>query len=128
VNEVVVRAADPQRLDALVAALRRAAPGLEVLDWRELSPLTHVSQRIYEEFTWVWYLVVFLGLAFGLVNTLLMAVLERTREFGLLLALGMRPRWILGQVWLGPGPGQSGGPGGDRRPGGGGRLCLRPRR
>jgi len=100
VNEVVVRAADPQRLDALVAALRRAAPGLEVLDWRELSPLTHVSQRIYEEFTWVWYLVVFLGLAFGLVNTLLMAVLERTREFGLLLALGMRPRWILGQVWL----------------------------
>ncbi len=100
VNEVAVRAADPERLEALVAALRAAAPELEVADWRTLSPLTHAGQQLYSQFTWVWYLVVFLGMAFGLVNTLLMAVLERTREFGLFLALGMRPRWILGQVWF----------------------------
>ena len=42
--------------------------------------------------------VVFLALSFGLVNTLVMAVFERVREIGLMLALGMRPVNILGQV------------------------------
>jgi ABC-type lipoprotein release transport system permease subunit len=43
-------------------------------------------------------IVVFLSLSFGLVNTLVMAVFERVREIGLMLALGMRPSSILGQI------------------------------
>jgi ABC-type antimicrobial peptide transport system permease subunit len=49
-------------------------------------------------FVLVWIVVVFLALAFGLVNTLVMAVFERVREIGLMLALGMTPRNILAQI------------------------------
>jgi ABC-type lipoprotein release transport system permease subunit len=49
-------------------------------------------------FVLVWMIVIFLALSFGLVNTLVMAVFERVREIGLMLALGMRPSNILGQI------------------------------
>jgi ABC-type lipoprotein release transport system permease subunit len=49
-------------------------------------------------FVIVFIVVVFLALSFGLVNTLVMAVFERVREIGLMLALGMTPRNILAQI------------------------------
>jgi ABC-type lipoprotein release transport system permease subunit len=51
-------------------------------------------------FVLVWIIIVFLALSFGLVNTLIMAVFERTREIGLIQALGMRPSMILYQIML----------------------------
>jgi len=54
--------------------------------------------NVMDGFALVWIVVIFLALSFGLVNTLVMAVFERVREIGLMLALGMRPRDILGQV------------------------------
>ena len=49
-------------------------------------------------FVFVWMVVVFLALAFGLVNTLVMAVFERVREIGLMLALGMTPSNVASQI------------------------------
>jgi ABC-type antimicrobial peptide transport system permease subunit len=53
---------------------------------------------VMDGFVVVWIVVVFLALSFGLVNTLVMAVFERVREIGLMLALGMTPRSILSQI------------------------------
>jgi ABC-type lipoprotein release transport system permease subunit len=54
--------------------------------------------KVMDGFLLVWVIVIFLALSFGLVNTLVMAVFERVREIGLMLALGMKPRNILGQI------------------------------
>ena len=82
------------------AALKSALPSrlYEIMSWRELLPFQTAYLKILDGFMWIWYFVVFVAMGFGIVNTTLMAVFERMREFGLLKALGMKPGWILREV------------------------------
>jgi ABC-type lipoprotein release transport system permease subunit len=98
VSEVAVTLGDPSRLDAFVERVRAAATGLDVQAWTTLEPMAQAMVAMGEAWIWIFYVVMYIAMAFGLVNTMLMAVLERTREFGLVQALGMRPRLILRQV------------------------------
>lgn len=100
VSEIALMTPDRKNLQAVVTQLRAAAPGLEVATWTETQPLLALTEQVNNVVLIIWFVVVFAAMAFGLVNTLLMAVFERTREFGLFLALGMAPRYILGQVLL----------------------------
>lgn len=100
VTEVAVMAEDRDRLEPLLARLRATAPDLDIEPWTVLEPLLTLTQKITNVVLLIWYAIVFAAMSFGLVNTLLMAVFERTREFGMFQALGMPPRHIVGQVLL----------------------------
>ena len=99
-SEISFTVKDERVLDATVSGLRRAAPGLDVEPWMVLAPLVYTIETFGRYYTAVWLLIMFTLMAIGLVNTQLMAVFERRREFGLLQALGMRPRQIVLQVLL----------------------------
>lgn len=99
VTEVAVLASDYRDLESLTLRVRSlAGEGVEVLPWQELNAYLGSMLGVMDGFVLVWMIVVFLALSFGLVNTLVMAVFERIREIGLMLALGMRPASILGQI------------------------------
>lgn len=100
VLELAVITPDRKHLDALVQRMRAAAPGLTVEPWTTIEPLLVLTESLTEVILVIWYAIVFAAMSFGLVNTLLMAVYERTREFGLVQALGMRPGRIMGQVFI----------------------------
>lgn len=100
VSEIAVMARDRNRLESEVQALRAAAPELDVAPWTEVQPLLVLTEKVNNVVLLIWFAVVFAAMAFGLINTLLMAVFERTREFGLFQALGMPPRFIIGQVLI----------------------------
>lgn len=100
ISEISFDLRQRQGLDAFVARARAAAPGLDVQPWPSLLPMVKATSELSGAFVWVWLAIMFVLLALGIVNTLLMALFERTRELGLLQALGMRPRLIFAQVMI----------------------------
>jgi putative ABC transport system permease protein len=57
--------------------------------WRIISPELAVMQEMYSQMLYILLVIIMLALVFGIVNTMLMAVLERMRELGMLMAVGM---------------------------------------
>ena len=99
ISEIAVLGSDYRDVDGLYAEIAAAAgPEVETLPWYELDTYLGTMLTVMDGFVLVWIVVVFLALSFGLVNTLMMAVFERVREIGLMLALGMKPGDILGQI------------------------------
>ena len=99
VSEVAVVGEDYRVVAPLLTSVRAAIGGQdEVLPWMDIDRYLGTMMGVMDGFVLVWVIVIFLALSFGLVNTLVMAVFERVREIGLMLALGMRPASILGQI------------------------------
>ncbi len=99
VQEIAVLGSDFRDIEPLLTHIRGAADQrLRVDAWYELDVYLGTMLGVMDGFVLVWIVVVFLALSFGLVNTLVMAVFERVREIGLMLALGMKPAVILAQI------------------------------
>lgn len=100
VSEICVLLKDRGKVSEVVEALRRTlgSETCDVRSWNELLPMVAAVLGLYDFFIFLWFLVAFIAMAFGIVNTMLMAVFERVREFGLLKSLGMKPLWIVEEV------------------------------
>jgi ABC-type lipoprotein release transport system permease subunit len=96
ISEVSLLGHDYRDLDNLKDKTRSvAAPDVEVTTWAENDPYMGTMLNVMDGFILIWFSIIFLALSFGLINTLLMAVFERTREIGLVQALGMKSSNIL---------------------------------
>jgi ABC-type lipoprotein release transport system permease subunit len=98
-TEVVFLGDDYRQVDPVYeAVVERVGDNVDVSRWYDVDTYLGSMMRVMDGFVLVWVVVIFLALSFGLVNTLVMAVFERIREIGLMLALGMKPASILGQI------------------------------
>jgi ABC-type lipoprotein release transport system permease subunit len=101
VTEVSIRLERDRMLPeerSVVSRLRDVFSGLDVLRWEELEPQAAAMFAFADMAIFIWFLIMMGALVFGLVNTLVTAVMERTREFGMLRAVGMRPWAVVVQV------------------------------
>jgi len=79
---------------ALIAALTPALPGLELDSWQTNYPELQQAINTKSGAMNVFGVIMLVIAGIGIFNLLLMAVFERTREIGLMGALGMKPRQI----------------------------------
>jgi len=99
-HRAIARLENDELTDNVTPMIRGSLPGYEVLSWKEIQPdlamLADMMQAIYG----IFMAIILAALAFGIVNTMLMAVLERTREIGMLAAIGMNRRKIFSMIML----------------------------
>ncbi len=102
VTEINIMLADMSGVDKQVGLLRSALTGksIGVLSWDELIPYLRAYLENIKIYAVIWNTVVFVAMASGLVNTMLMAVFERIREIGLVRALGVTPGGVVAGVLL----------------------------
>ena len=99
VTEVAILLDEPDGATALQQWLRAELPdGQEVLRWQEREPALASMLQLMDDIYWVTYAVVFVAMAFGIANVLIMAVYERTRELGVMRSIGLRGRGVVALV------------------------------
>jgi putative ABC transport system permease protein len=102
-HSIVIRAAHIDDVDSLMAQLRARLDDpaeLVARDWNELQPGLRQAIRADMTSAWFMYAVLIVLVAFSVLNTQLMSVLERTREFGTMMALGLHPGRLARLVML----------------------------
>lgn len=99
-HEIAIRLDNNASTLAVQERIQHMFPELEVLNWKEISPEMSYATRVMDMYMYVFIIIILLALLFGIINTMLMVVLERTKEFGMLMAVGMSKLRIFGMVVL----------------------------
>lgn len=82
---------------ALEVQLSKSLP-VRMRAWPELVPELADYVQFNRRVTFILFFIFFLLAVIGIVNTMLMAIIERTRELGMLMAVGMRPAQVVGLI------------------------------
>lgn len=87
-HEIVLILMQDANLNVFKEQLSKQFPDLKIETWQEVSPETNLLVKTTDKYSYIIMIIIMLALAFGIVNTMLMAILERTKEIGMMLALG----------------------------------------
>lgn len=99
-NEFAIMVNDIDRVDIVTQLLREEFPALSVRGWAEIAPELSYLQEMAQTMLMFILVIILMALAFGLVNTMLMAVHERIQEIGVLMAIGMGKKRIFFMITI----------------------------
>ncbi len=95
-HEILVMGQDHEKAPGLAAAIKRLSglANLQILTWREAVPDLASLVDTKTVFDLIFVALLMIAAAAGIANTSMMSTYQRTKEFGMLLALGCRPARI----------------------------------
>lgn len=99
-HEIAVLLNDNKVLASVQQQLQHDYPNLLVENWKEIAPELSFVIDSFGQTMYLFITIILLALTFGIVNTMLMAVLERVRELGMLMAIGMNKTRVFLMIML----------------------------
>ena len=99
-NEIAILVKDEEQLDTIKEFIIGVVPQGKIEDWKALSPELNMIIESFNLYTYIISGIILLALTFGIINTMLMSVLERIRELGMLMAIGLNKRKIFIMIML----------------------------
>lgn len=91
---------DIENADLVKQDLQEQLPAVAVASYKDLAPDLEVMKSQTVVTKTILMVIIMLALVFGIINTMLMAVLERTREIGMLMAIGMKRMRVFGMIMI----------------------------
>lgn len=99
-HEVYVKVKPGYNVHEIRDLLKKALPAFMVESWDEVDPTMGMLNELMDAMMYLFMVIILLALGFGIVNTMQMVVLERTRELGMLAAVGMKRGRIFRMIML----------------------------
>lgn len=88
-HEIALLLKDPDQLESFKADIQEKFPEALVRSWKDLSPELSFADELMTMMLYIIIGIIMLALCFGIINTMMMAVLERRKELGMLMGVGM---------------------------------------
>ena len=97
-HEIAVLLNNYQETKIIVPNISKAAPNLLVEAWYEIDPYLQLTSSLTSYMLFIFMSIIMLALGFTIVNTMLMVILERTKELGMIMAIGMNRRKVFTMI------------------------------
>lgn len=98
IHEIAIMLDNDKLISETKLRLTSQFPRLQIETWSEISPETKLMIDTTDSYSRIFIMIIMLALSFGIINTMLMAVLERSREIGMLMAIGMNQRRVFEMI------------------------------
>jgi len=99
-HEIAVLLENGDEASLVKPEIQKVVGNNDVQTWKEISPEMSLLTDSMNQYMYIFIMIILLALCFGIINTMLMAVLERIKEIGMLLAVGMNKRKVFFMIIL----------------------------
>jgi ABC-type lipoprotein release transport system permease subunit len=101
-HEIAISVYDDNKSVSLISTLKNKFNNsqLSIESWKEVMPELDLMNGMMNYLLYIFMSIIFLALSFGIINTMLMAVMERVREIGMLMAIGMNRLKVFMMIML----------------------------
>ena len=102
ISEMTIRLENSRHVDAVKAELvqKSGDPALEILTWKEMDPSLVRAVKLFDQMMYIFFAIIFITVIFSVANTLIMAIMERFHEIGVMKSIGTRPSWIFSLIMI----------------------------
>ncbi len=97
-HQVAILCSNLSIVDQTQVSLKNKLDGYIIKDWKAISPELAYADEVMETWLFLIMIIIMLALIFGIINTMLMAVFERRKELGMLMAIGMNKSKIFSLI------------------------------
>ena len=101
-HEIAVNIVGNKDLENVVTSVKNipSTADLDIKTWKQLSPEMNYLTEVMDLYMYIFIIIILLALLFGIINTMLMVVMERTKEIGMLMAIGMNKSKVFMMIVL----------------------------
>ena len=99
-HEIAIMLDSEKELEETTAKISALCPNLETINYFKIDPMLEMMTKWAFLYNYIIIIIILFALGFGIVNTMLMVVLERVKELGMLMAIGMNKKKIFLMIML----------------------------